>query len=119
MRLHTWVALLFFYIFFCPSFAVGQERTFHHHMDGESVTRIMKTDAGFMLLGTDNGLFLYDGNVTERIETADCHRPFNFVNDLLCVQVGQVLAAMRQGLYEVDLTDRKCRRIVPSLTETT
>lgn len=119
MRLLTWGALLFFYIFFCPSFAVGQERTFHHHMDGESVTRIMKTDAGFMLLGTDNGLFLYDGNVTERIETADCHRPFNFVNDLLCVQGGQVLAAMRQGLYEVDLTERKCRHIVPSLTETT
>ena len=80
-------------------------------MGGESVTKIMKTADGLILLGTDNGIVLYDGHEMTRIEISDCKRPFNFVNDMARIKDKRILAAMRNGLYEVDLTNGKCQHL--------
>ena len=117
MRLLTLILLLTLSAFASPSATMGQGRISHTDMGGESVTKIMKTADGLILLGTDNGIVLYDGHEMTRIEISDCKRPFNFVNDMARIKDKRILAAMRNGLYEVDLTNGKCQHLAAPITE--
>ncbi len=88
-----------------------------HSLERESVTRIVKTASGIMLLGTDNGLVAYNGKRIMRFSTNDCHRPYNFVNDIAQLPDGTVLVGMRNGLYVADQHTYTCRRIYQELSD--
>lgn len=86
-------------------------------LERESVTRITKTADGIMLLGTDDGLIAYNGMRLTRYSTNDCHRPYNFVNDIAQLDGGTVLVGMRNGLYTADKSTYTCSRIYEELTD--
>lgn len=86
-------------------------------LERESVTKILKTSDGIMLLGTDDGLISYDGMKLIRFNTDDCQRPYNFVNDMAQQHDGTILVGMRNGLYVVDSQRKDCRRIYKELSD--
>lgn len=88
-------------------------------VERESVTKIMKSDKGIMLFGTDDGLIAYDGTLTMRFTTNDCTRPYTFVNDIALLSNGRVLVGMRNGLYEANMESKACRRVYDDLTDVT
>lgn len=98
--------------------ALGQSMT-QQPVERESVTKIIKSDKGIMLFGTDDGIIAYDGSLTMRFATNDCKRPYTFVNDIIQLGNGKIIVGMRNGLYEANMDSKTCRRIYSELTDVT
>lgn len=81
-----------------------------------SVFELMKDRDGLMWIGTNNGLYCYDGCNTIRLQ-CDAKSPMNTVNGLVESADGSIIAAMRSGVYIVDLQDFSCRHIYKDIYE--
>ncbi len=117
MRLLTSTLLLALFVWTLSLRSIAQDTPLHYPMGGESVTQMMKTDNGSILLGTNNGIALYDGREIRKLEIDDCQRPYNFTNDIARLHDGRILVAMRNGLYIADLTKESCQQVADGITE--
>ena len=102
----------------CPA-AVPVEQlqvlTIREGLPGDCVYKVLKDSRGYVWVGTNNGLALYDGNRLVQIG-CDARRSMNLVNDLVELPDGSMAVAMRQGLYRVEVPSLHAQRVCPQLT---
>ena len=85
-------------------------------LTGDCVYCLLKDSRGLTWVGTNNGISLYDGRHVTSIP-CPARRSQNLVRDLAELPDGSVVAAMRAGLYQVDMETLEARRVCPSLSE--
>ncbi len=83
-------------------------------MAGESVFRIFRDSEGTVWLGTNKGVCRYNGSGIINLTTEDgdkCGR----VSDIIQLRNGELLVAMKSGVYKVDTERMKLVRICPEI----
>ena len=85
-------------------------------LSGDCVYKIVKDSRGYVWIGTNNGLLLYDGRQLIPIP-CDARKGENLVHDIVELNDGRMAVAMRGGLYKVDFpklrADRLCNLAGP------
>ncbi len=79
-------------------------------MKGESVFQLFRDTEGIIWVGTNKGLCRYNGNSIHNVPTADgetCGK----VNDIVQLQSGELVIAMKSGLYLLDKRKMLLERI--------
>ncbi len=79
-------------------------------MKGESVFQIFRDSEGIIWVGTNKGLCRYNGNSIHNVPTVD-DETSGKVNDIVQLQSGELVVAMKSGLYLLDKRKMLLERI--------
>ena len=98
--------LLYIYIHVCAGTTVLAQTDHFRHVSideglaGDCVYRILKDSRGLTWVGTNRGVSLYDGQHVTSIP-CDVRRSMNLVHDIVELSNGNIVVAMRAGLFQV------------------
>lgn len=77
-------------------------------LPGDCVYKVLKDSRGYMWIGTNNGLVLYDGRQLTPVP-CDVRKGDNLVHDIVELPDGAMAVAMRGGLFRVDFPGLQTR----------
>ena len=98
--------LLYIYIHVCAGTTILAQTDLFRHVSideglaGDCVYRILKDSRGLTWVGTNRGVSLYDGQHVTSIP-CDVRRSMNLVHDIVELSNGNIVVAMRAGLFQV------------------
>ena len=100
------------FLFVAPGFSLGQRYTFKEYVDGLgnlNINAIVQDRAGFLWIGTENGLFRYDASSFTEYGRSD-GLPGTFVRALHLDQAGRLWVGTTEGLA-FSLRDGRFREV--------
>lgn len=85
-------------------------------LGGESVFKIFKDSRGLIWLGTNSGISCYNGHSFTNFTTGE-KKKRNIVNSIVETKDNEILVGTQDGLYKIDKTDLKCKRIYDEIED--
>ncbi len=99
-RIRPWLLLTFLTAIFFPAFCPAQRYTFKEYIEGLgnlNVNCIAQDRAGFLWVGTENGLFRYDGSAFVKYDRAE-GLPGTFIRTMHLDSAGRLWVGTTEGL---------------------